>query len=281
MSSSTKVLVTTATGNQGAGVVRHCLKAGHEVHALVRDPSSPAAKALAELGATLVQGDLDDPNSLQSAMRNMDAVFLNLPSSLNRTEALQRAKNTISAARSSPTVSAMVCSTAVKTGQHETFTAWGPQHPMYDYWLSKHAIENLVRSAGFLHWTIVRPTHLLQNFQSPLSTFCFPGFAQDRVLRVAYKPTTKLAFVDAADVGIVVAAAISYPEKYSGREIDLAVDELTIGELAQKISKALGTEVKVEFYSDEKVKLMQQMVEASNKEFSLRSVDEFFAEATL
>ncbi|RAL03308.1 uncharacterized protein BO80DRAFT_433069 [Aspergillus ibericus CBS 121593] len=74
---------------------------------------------------------------------------------------------------------------------------------------------------------------------SPVNALTFPGFEPDRVLRVAWWPETQVPWVDAGDVGIVVAAAIADPERYSHRAIDLAVEALTVEELAGKLGRAL------------------------------------------
>jgi uncharacterized protein YbjT (DUF2867 family) len=61
-----RVLVTGATGFVGPRVV-HALRArGHDVRALVRQPSRGAQ--IAGLGAELVAGDMTDPQSLRSAV---------------------------------------------------------------------------------------------------------------------------------------------------------------------------------------------------------------------
>jgi uncharacterized protein YbjT (DUF2867 family) len=70
------VLVIGATGQQGGATARHLLERGRTVHAMVRNPDSPAAKALQDAGASLVVGDLDDPASLRTAMEGMHGVFL-------------------------------------------------------------------------------------------------------------------------------------------------------------------------------------------------------------
>ena len=58
------VLVFGATGTQGGAVARELLARGVPVQALVRHPGSERAKLLAEQGAQLVVGDLDDQLSL-------------------------------------------------------------------------------------------------------------------------------------------------------------------------------------------------------------------------
>jgi len=54
------VLVTGATGRQGGAVIRHMRGTGWSLRALVLNPSSDAAGALAREGIELVQGDFDD-----------------------------------------------------------------------------------------------------------------------------------------------------------------------------------------------------------------------------
>jgi uncharacterized protein YbjT (DUF2867 family) len=79
MTADGAVLVLGGTGRQGGATARHLLDRGRHVHALVRDPTDPAAAALVGLGAELVQGDLDDPASLGAAMAGVDGVFCVLP----------------------------------------------------------------------------------------------------------------------------------------------------------------------------------------------------------
>jgi len=69
------VMVTGATGRQGGAVTRHLLEAGFGVRALVRDPQTPRAGALAERGIELAQGDLENRDSIQRAVEGAYGVF--------------------------------------------------------------------------------------------------------------------------------------------------------------------------------------------------------------
>jgi NAD(P)-dependent dehydrogenase (short-subunit alcohol dehydrogenase family) len=55
------VLVTGATSRQGGAVADHLLAAGFPARAFMRDPRKPRARELAQRGAELASGDLDDP----------------------------------------------------------------------------------------------------------------------------------------------------------------------------------------------------------------------------
>jgi len=65
--------ITGATGFLGGVLARQLLDAGHEVVALVRDPSS--AGDLADAGAELVSGDLDDAPALDRLCAGADGLF--------------------------------------------------------------------------------------------------------------------------------------------------------------------------------------------------------------
>lgn len=64
------IAVTGATGSQGGGVVSVMKKVtGWKVRALTRDPTSEAAKKLAENGVEVVRADFDDEGSLRKAFK--------------------------------------------------------------------------------------------------------------------------------------------------------------------------------------------------------------------
>lgn len=242
-----RILVIGATGNQGSGVIRHSVAAGHTAVALVTDPEKASAKRLQmDFQATLVQGNLDDASSLQRGMEGVDAVFfISMPVGLE--VELRRAGNVINAAKASGSVSMVIFSGAAMTNVHESLPGWGPEHAMYQYWKAKDGVEELVRGAGLKHWLIVRPAYFLQNFVGVPSQYLFPQLKDDHLIRHALRPDRTLDVVDGSDVGRVVAAALSDPDKYSGSHVDLAVESLTMDELAQKMQKATGLPYRAEY----------------------------------
>jgi nucleoside-diphosphate-sugar epimerase len=68
-----KILVTGATGKVGSRFAKRMLAKGYETRILVRDPAK--ATALAGIGAELVAGDLNNADSLPSAVKDIDAVI--------------------------------------------------------------------------------------------------------------------------------------------------------------------------------------------------------------
>jgi nucleoside-diphosphate-sugar epimerase len=68
-----KILVTGATGKVGSRFVPRLLAKGHDVSILVRDATK--ASTLAELGASVVIGDLFNADTLPPALEGIDAVI--------------------------------------------------------------------------------------------------------------------------------------------------------------------------------------------------------------
>lgn len=68
-----KYFITGATGFIGGYVAQQLVEAGHEVVALVRDPTR--AEHLAELGITLAEGDVTVKDSMRDPMSGVDGVY--------------------------------------------------------------------------------------------------------------------------------------------------------------------------------------------------------------
>ncbi|KAK3316027.1 NAD(P)-binding protein [Apodospora peruviana] len=70
------ICVVGATGNQGGSVARRFLQDPRfTVRGLTRNTSSPAAQALAALGAEMVSAELDDVETLKAAFRGANLIF--------------------------------------------------------------------------------------------------------------------------------------------------------------------------------------------------------------
>ena len=75
MPKSKLVLVTGATGKQGGAVVEALLTRGHQVRALTRNPASPAAIRLRDLGVEIAVGDFTDHDS-QCSLHAVPTLFM-------------------------------------------------------------------------------------------------------------------------------------------------------------------------------------------------------------
>lgn len=228
--SSSFVLVTGATGNQGGAVVRALLAAGVRVHALVRDTESERAAAL---GTVLVRGDLDDAASLEAALDGARAVFsVQSPDPLTE---VRHGRNLVEAARTAKVEQFVHTSVSgAGTVDVEDFDEhrWGAH--TRQYYRDKGAVEDLVRAAGFPRWTILRPATFMQNFVRP--SVYFADMTSDRLL-VAVDPDVRLPFVAVDDIGAAAAAAFAEPERFHGAELELAGDVLSFRDAALILSE--------------------------------------------
>jgi uncharacterized protein YbjT (DUF2867 family) len=238
------VLVSGATGKQGGAVARALLTAGESVRALVRNPQSVPSRRLAELGAVLVQGDLDDVGSIKDAAAEARAVFsVQMPDMADLMGDLEvrHGRNLIEGSRAAG-VEQIVHTSISGAGSMDLRDydedRWGayPRH----YYTSKIAIERLAKEAGFAQWTLLRPTAFMENLIRP--SYYFADFTSDRIL-TAVDPDAPVAFVAVSDIGAAAAVAFADPARFNGVELELASDVLTYREVARIMSDALGTTI--------------------------------------
>ncbi len=239
------VLITGATGNQGGAVARALLAAGRPIRALVRDPSSAGAASLAEAGATLVRGDLDDPASLDEAAAGAGAVFsletANYADLMADFE-VQRVRNLVAAGRRAG-IEQIVHSSVSGAGNDDPGAfdeRWGafPAH----YWRSKIAAEAVVREAGFRHWTILRPAGFMENLKQP--SLWFAGYTSNR-LTVVNDLDTPRPWIAVKDIGTATLAAVSDPQRFHEVVLELAGDEVSLRRAVEILNDFRSTQIEL------------------------------------
>ncbi len=223
------ILVTGATGQQGGAVARELLARGHKVRAMTRNPDGPNAKALADLGATVVRGDLDDEASLDGALQGIWGVF--------------GVQNSWEAGVEQEEVQGKrLAERAKKAGvQHFVYTSVGSADrqtgiPHFD---NKWRVEEVVRGLGFTSHTIIRPVFFMENLASPW----FKPAIDEGQLTIGIKPETRVQMIAVGDIGKYGLLAFEKSEELDGEAIDLAGDELTMPETAQILGEAIGKTV--------------------------------------
>ncbi|WP_405491611.1 NmrA family NAD(P)-binding protein [Nocardia sp. NBC_00511] len=236
------VLVTGATGKQGGATARRLLAAGRPVRILVRDADSPAARELAAAGAQLAVGDFDEPDTLPAALAGAGAALLVPPAAMGPQGwddelEVRRGSDFIAAAR------------AAGVG-HVVFTGVGAfDDDEESLARGKRLIEEVLRTSG-LRWTVLRPARFMENYF--MQNYPVDGITGD-TNRHMFPPDRPLQVIAVDDVAAFAVRAFADPDRYHGRILELAGDDLTPTAAAALISAHLGRPIHYEEISEEEV----------------------------
>jgi len=222
------VLVTGATGRQGGGVIRHMLPKGWKLRGLTR-ADGPAAQNLSQQGVEVVKGNMEDPTSLEPAMRGVYGVYSVQDFwSVGVKREVQQGKNVADAAK--------------KAGvQHFVYSSAGgaERNSGIDHFESKWEVEKYIRQLG-LPTTVIRPVGFMENYYiDQVEIGILKGKLMDPIR--ADKPYQTIA---SDDIGAFVALAFQRPKEFIGAELEIAGSQLTNPEAAQVFSRVLGKPVK-------------------------------------
>ena len=219
-------LVLGATGQQGGATARALRKDGWRVRALVRDPLSAKARALEGLGVEVVRGDFREQASLERALEGAYGVFSVQPSSgqpqygVSDDDEFRFGVGVADAAKAAGV-------------EHFVYTSMAGLRPGtgIGHFESKWKIEEHVRASG-LRATIVRPSAFMEILLEPHFGL------QERSLKFFLQPDRAMQFIASDDIGVLVARVFADPRVHVGTTLELAGDELTGNELADKIGRA-------------------------------------------
>ncbi|KAF5656699.1 nad dependent epimerase [Fusarium heterosporum] len=246
------VFVSGATGCQGGAVARYLRSNKVPVQALVRNPTSEKAKALESIGVKLVPGDYDNKEALKEAMEGCTALFLVLMPDFTDLTAERRWATNIFDIGKAAGVKHAVFSSGFGAGDPDQLTALEPGSFLNTIMHNKHAIENLTRNAGFEYWTILRPGNFMANYLEPFVRM-YPGLVEKGVWTTALLSTTVLPMTDTITIGKFGAKALLNPESFHGKEITYADEWLEVETILQKLSQAVGRELRAEYLSQEEI----------------------------
>jgi uncharacterized protein YbjT (DUF2867 family) len=207
------------------------VKSGYKVKALTRKPDSVMAGGLKALGVDVIQGDYDDPKSLERALKGTWGVFAvqnTWEAGVEREE--EQGKRFAELAR--------------KLGvYHFVYSSVGSAHRKtgIPHFENKWRIEETVRSLKFPSHAVLRPVFFMENFLSPS---VLSGLLQGK-LQMGLKPVTRLQMVAVDDIGKFVLMLFEHHEEMNGVELDIAGDEHTLRETADTLGHAMDR--KIEF----------------------------------
>jgi uncharacterized protein YbjT (DUF2867 family) len=242
---ATKVfLVVGATGTQGGSVISALLSSKSpqsiRILALTRDTNSSKAKALAATDSqiTLISGDPTSPDEIfKKANTPIDGVFCVTVHGPAGSEEAQ-AEGLIDASLTHG-VKHFFFTSADRGGDILSETNPTP----VPHIATKYRIEQYLKQKAQgtpMAWTILRPVTFMDNLTPD---FQGKGFAA-MWRQVGAKP---VQIVAANDIGHFAANAFLQPEKYSGKAIGIAGDELNFEQALKVFKDTMGVEMPTTF----------------------------------
>ncbi len=231
-----KFLVTGSTGATGAPTVRFLLENGHEVVALVRREDD-RSKALKEVGAEIVLGDMLKIEDVRAAMKDINGAYFCYPLTRGAVEATA----IFAQAASENTVKQIVYMSHRQSRPHARSQA------SMNHWLSEQVLD---RSG-------VPTTHLRVNFFSEWMLYTAAEIRAGRYL-TPFDPESRFVPIAAADIARVVVKVLETPEAFGSKVIPITGPrEVSHIELAGILATTLGKEMRFEQVTpDEFVKIL-------------------------
>lgn len=244
-------LVTGATGFTGGHLARALCARGYRVRALVRNVASETAKALAEDGASLVEGDVTDRDAVVRAAEGVTHIFhiaavyrtANHPDSYYRAVNTDSVRHVVEAARTHGVARVVHCSTCGVHGDVAEIPANEntPYNPGDIYQRTKLDGELVAQAAigEGAPIAIVRPTGIYGpgdlRFLKLFRAIQSGSFRMFGTGEIAYHMT----YIDDMVDGIILAG--EHPAAV-GEAFLIASDEyVSLNDLVRRIANALNT----------------------------------------
>lgn len=228
-----KILLIGVTGGTGGNVVKGFLEQGiTNLRVITRkiDLNRPALKQINDIGIELVEANLDDENSLEAAFVDIEAVYCHATApdtAKPQPEEIERAKTVVKIAKKAEI-------------KHFVYNSAGgvDRNTKVSHIQQKFQIEQIIKNAG-LPATMLRACLFMEEFWKKYTR---PGILKG-TFRFSIQPDKPLHLITTKDMGKVAAYVIKYPDKYIGKEIELAGDVLTPSQMAEAFSKVQETKV--------------------------------------
>jgi uncharacterized protein YbjT (DUF2867 family) len=228
------IAVFGGTGKQGGSVIDSLLSRSAHVRALVRDPGSDRAQALADRGVELARVELGDAASLSAALRGVDAFFfMTTPEGHTLSDIEGETRQGV----------ALVDAAVTAAVPHVVFSSVGgaERDSGIPHFESKRRVEEHLQRSG-LRATFVRPVAFMDNF-----TFMGPSVENGEiVLRMPLPDHIRLQLVAVRDIGRISASFLLGTAEAPGGAIEIAGDERTGSQIAAAFGEHAGLPARYE-----------------------------------
>ena len=248
MAEQKTIAVVGGTGAQGSGLVRAISNdpsGEFRARALARDPSSAGAQALSALAnVDVVAADLDDPATVEAAFAGAYGAFCVTFFWADMSTATEfRHATTMAGAARAAGVQHVVWSTLEDTRRFVTDDRMPTLQGKYKvpHFDGKEEADEAFRAAGV-------PTTFLRTaaFWENLIYFGLgPQRGQDGVLALTYPMgDSRFSGIAVEDIGKIALGIFKRGPEYLGKTVSVAGEHPTCREMASKLSRALGEEVR-------------------------------------
>ena len=239
------IAVTGATGAQGGGLVRAILADANSdfaVRAITRDTGSQAARALADAGADIVAGDLDDPKSIRAAFEGAYGAYCVTFywAHFSPEKELQHARNMAEAAKDAG-VDHVIWSTLEDTRNFVPLSSSQLPTLMEKYKVPHFDAKG--EANRFFSGANVPTTFLLTSFYWDNFIYFGAGPQRDEngTLTLAMPMgDKKLPGIAAEDIGKCAFGVFKRSDAFIDKTIGIAGEHLSGAEMAEKMARALG-----------------------------------------
>lgn len=243
------IAVVGATGAQGGGLVRAILddkRGPFTARAITRDPNSDKAKALAEAGAEVVAGDVDDVKSLKKAFQGAHGAYCVtfFWAHLKPEKELTQARNMAQAAKDA--------------GVHHVI--WSTLEDTRNFVpLTDNRMPTLMGKYKVPHFDAKGEANAIFTDLGVPTTFLLTSFYWDKFIYFGMGPkkgpdgklainlpmgTRKMASIAAHDIGKAAYAIFEKGDEMIGQTVGIAGGHLSGAQIAKSMTKVLGQEVK-------------------------------------
>ncbi|HZA07939.1 MAG TPA: SDR family oxidoreductase [Nitrososphaeraceae archaeon] len=253
------ILVTGATGTVGSEVVKQLLSArGGEEDIIVKAAARSANDStFRNLRVQIVQLDYNKPDTLSSALRGIDKLFLLTPFQSNMVDLTS---NLVNEAKNAG-VKYIVKQSVLGADAEPSITP-GRLH---------RQAEKIIEESG-IPFTFLRPNFFMQNFITFYSNFI-------KTQGAFYVPAgdAKASFVDVRDIAAVAVQALSKSgtANHIRKAYDITGGEaISYGQAAEILSKEIGKKVNYVNISDEDAR--KGMKDMGADEWTINSMIELF-----
>jgi uncharacterized protein YbjT (DUF2867 family) len=219
-------LVTSAIGNTGLPTVEFLRKAGHRVRAFVHTIDG-RSKPLADLGAELIEGDLNDFHAVSAAMTGVTAAYFCYP--LAPTGLLEGTAIFAQAA-SEAGVNAVVNMSQISARREATSNA------AREHWIAERMLDR----------TAMVTTHIRPTFFMEWLNWYWIRHTDEGVIRLPFA-YARHAPITGRDQAKVIAAVLQNPNPHDRQVYPLfGAEELDYGQIAAKVQQTLALPTRYE-----------------------------------